>query len=78
MSFSLWVNYTSCMEAKKPRSVLTQTKAREEKKDAAKAGASQFEPAPVSNGRERRGGTSREKHSDRELIQPVPHFKGSL
>lgn len=47
-----------------------------ERKDAAKTGASQFEPALVSKDRERRSVTSREKeHSEGELPSANASFQ---
>lgn len=86
MFSSLWINFTNCMEAKSLLCSNSNKSPQKERKDAAKAGASQFEPELVSNGREKRGGTSagrRSTHTQRGitfshcLISQV-HCKGHL
>lgn len=50
-----------------------------QRNDAAETGASQFEPALVSNDRENRGGTSREEeHTEGKLHSARASFQGSL
>lgn len=50
-----------------------------QRKDAAETGASQFEPALVSNDRENRGGTSGEEEcTEGKLHSARASFQGSL